>query len=54
MKDFQKVSPLRILEKSARRGLGRGNLGVLVARAGGGRRRVSSMSHSTSSSGRRG
>lgn len=34
MKDFQKVSPLRILEKSARGGLGRGNLGVLMARAG--------------------
>ncbi|RJR48256.1 MAG: hypothetical protein C4576_08700 [Desulfobacteraceae bacterium] len=34
MKDFQKVSPLRILEKSARFGLGRGNLGVLMARAG--------------------
>lgn len=34
MKDFPKVSPLRILEKSARKGLGKGNLGVLVARAG--------------------
>ena len=34
MKDFQKVSPLRILEKSAQSGLGRGNLGVLMARAG--------------------
>jgi hypothetical protein len=34
MKDFQKVSPLRILEKSSHEGLGRGNLGVLVARAG--------------------
>jgi len=34
MKDFHKVSPLRILEKSARYGLGRGNLGVLMARAG--------------------
>jgi hypothetical protein len=34
MKDFQKVSPLRILEKSAQGHLGRGNLGVLMARAG--------------------
>ena len=34
MKDFPKVSPLRILEKSAHRALGKGNLGVLVARAG--------------------
>lgn len=34
MMDFQKFSPLRILEKSAGRALGRGNLGVLVARAG--------------------
>jgi hypothetical protein len=34
MKDFQKVSPLRILEKSVHRGLGRGHLGVLMARAG--------------------
>lgn len=34
MKDFQKVSPLRILEKSVHGGLGRGNLGVLMARAG--------------------
>lgn len=34
MKDFQKVSPLRILEKSTHGALGRGNLGVLVARAG--------------------
>ncbi|PKN65514.1 MAG: hypothetical protein CVU57_10405 [Deltaproteobacteria bacterium HGW-Deltaproteobacteria-15] len=34
MKDFQKVSPLRILEKSDQGSLGRGNLGVLMARAG--------------------
>ena len=34
MKDFISVSPLRILEKSSRKGLGPGNLGVLIARAG--------------------
>jgi hypothetical protein len=34
MTDFMKVSPLRLLEKSSQRGLGRGNLGVLIARAG--------------------
>ncbi|MBC8419799.1 MAG: hypothetical protein KJ573_14160 [Proteobacteria bacterium] len=34
MKDFVSVSPLKILEKSSRQGLGAGNLGVLVARAG--------------------
>lgn len=34
MKDFISVSPLKILEKSSHRGLGPGNLGVLVARAG--------------------
>ena len=34
MKDFILVSPLKILEKSSRQGLGPGNLGVLVARAG--------------------
>ena len=34
MRDFMEVSPLKILEKSSRKGLGRGNLGVLVARAG--------------------
>ncbi len=32
--DFSSVSPLRILEQSSRKGLGRGNLGVLTARAG--------------------
>lgn len=32
--DFIKVSPLRILERSSRKELGKGNLGVLVARAG--------------------
>ncbi|MFH0845683.1 MAG: hypothetical protein ABIG67_03595 [Pseudomonadota bacterium] len=32
--DFMKYSPLRILEKSSRKELGRGNLGVLMARAG--------------------
>ena len=34
MKDFLKVSPLKILEGSAYEGLGKGNLGVLMARAG--------------------
>ena len=34
MKKFASVSPLRILEKSSRKGLGPGNLGVLMARAG--------------------
>ncbi|NQU14450.1 MAG: hypothetical protein HQ561_09890 [Desulfobacteraceae bacterium] len=34
MKDFISVSPLRILEKSSRKELGPGNLGVLIARAG--------------------
>ncbi|MBL7212158.1 MAG: hypothetical protein ISS61_07260 [Desulfobacteraceae bacterium] len=34
MKDFISVSPLRILEKSSRKELGSGNLGVLIARAG--------------------
>jgi len=34
VKDFISVSPLKILEKSSHRGLGLGNLGVLVARAG--------------------
>ncbi|MBW1767548.1 MAG: hypothetical protein JRJ65_10920, partial [Deltaproteobacteria bacterium] len=34
MKDFMKVSPLKILERSSRKGVGRGNLGVLMARAG--------------------
>ncbi len=34
MKDFIKVSPLKVLEKSSQKGLGRGNLGVLMARAG--------------------
>ena len=34
MTDFMKVSPFKILEKSSRKTLGRGNLGVLVARAG--------------------
>ena len=32
--DFSRVSPLRILERSSRGGLGPGNLGVLTARAG--------------------
>lgn len=32
--DFSKISPLRILEQASRRELGRGNLGVLIARAG--------------------
>jgi hypothetical protein len=34
MNDFIKVSPLRILDQSFQKGLGRGNLGVLIARAG--------------------
>ena len=34
MRDFISVSPLKILEKSSRKGLGPGNLGVLIARAG--------------------
>ena len=34
MNDFMRVSPLRILEKSSKKALGRGNLGVLIARAG--------------------
>jgi replicative DNA helicase len=34
MNDFIKVSPLNILEMTSRKGLGRGNLGVLMARAG--------------------
>jgi len=34
VKDFISVSPLKILEKSLQGGLGRGNLGVLMARAG--------------------
>lgn len=34
MKDFARVNPLKILEGSARKELGRGNLGVLMARAG--------------------
>ena len=34
MKDFISVSPLKILEKSCRKSLGAGNLGVLIARAG--------------------
>ena len=34
MKDFSSVSPLKILDKSSHKGLGPGNLGVLIARAG--------------------
>jgi len=34
MNYFLKVSPLRILDKSLSKSLGRGNLGVLMARAG--------------------
>lgn len=34
MKDFIEVSPLRVLEMSSQKGLGKGNLGVLMARAG--------------------
>ncbi|MFH1075365.1 MAG: hypothetical protein V1753_00745 [Pseudomonadota bacterium] len=32
--DFIKISPLKILEHSSQRSLGKGNLGVLIARAG--------------------
>ncbi|MFH1123056.1 MAG: hypothetical protein V1758_05290 [Pseudomonadota bacterium] len=32
--DFTKAGPLSLLEKSSQKGLGRGNLGVLIARAG--------------------
>jgi len=34
MKDFSQVSPLRVLERSRRGELGKGNLGVLIAGAG--------------------
>jgi len=34
MKDFTSISPLKFLEKSSRKKLGAGNLGVLIARAG--------------------
>jgi len=34
MKNFIKISPLKILEHSSHKGLGRGNMGVLMARAG--------------------
>ncbi|MBN1849357.1 MAG: hypothetical protein JW932_12305 [Deltaproteobacteria bacterium] len=34
MNDFINVSPLRLLDRSSQKGLGRGNLGVLLARAG--------------------
>ena len=34
MNDFIKVSPLKLLEMSSGNGLGKGNLGVLMARAG--------------------
>jgi len=34
MNDFMRVSPLKILEMSSKKELGRGNLGVLIARAG--------------------
>lgn len=34
MKDFLSVSPVKILQKSSRKRLGPGNLGVLIARAG--------------------
>ncbi len=37
MEDFIKVSPLKVLERSSRKSLGPGNLGVLIARAGGGK-----------------
>ena len=34
MNDFKEVSPLKLLEMSSMKGLGKGNLGVLMARAG--------------------
>jgi hypothetical protein len=34
IEDFSKISPLQILDKSSRKELGKGNLGVLMARAG--------------------
>ena len=34
MKDFMRVSPLKLLQMSSRKELGKGNLGVLMARAG--------------------
>jgi len=34
MKDFISVSPLKVLQKSSRKELGKGNLGVLISRAG--------------------
>jgi hypothetical protein len=34
MKDFKEVSPLKLLEMYSTEGLGRGNLGILMARAG--------------------
>jgi len=34
MKNFMKVSPLRLLDMASEKGLGPGNLGVLIARAG--------------------
>ena len=34
MKDFMEISPLKILEESPGKELGRGNLGVLMSRAG--------------------
>ncbi|MFO8163591.1 MAG: hypothetical protein ACQEQO_09100 [Thermodesulfobacteriota bacterium] len=37
MKNFSTVSPLKILESSAYKELGKGNLGVLMARAGAGK-----------------
>ncbi len=37
MKEYISVSPLKILEKSSRKGLGPGNLGVLISPAGGGK-----------------
>jgi len=37
MKEFISVSPLKVLDKSSRKGLGPGNLGVLIARAGAGK-----------------
>jgi KaiC/GvpD/RAD55 family RecA-like ATPase len=34
MERFISVSPLKVLEQSSQKGLGPGNLGVLIARAG--------------------
>jgi len=37
IEDFKKISPLRILEDSSKKGLGAGDLGIVIARAGTGK-----------------